>query len=143
MTEGMKKAMKTSNFLRETAGGRRSQGTRVLRQKICYMTHAHPLCLPRREKSLQPPDEGLQNLLKIAKRHGFKPRSMIGRKKYKSRVSNAMTRKAARVKSIYINNDPISAKVEERKEEHIKIGQPGNNITTSYYGVSKMVRSAS
>jgi hypothetical protein len=58
-------------------------------------------------------------------------------------ISNAMTRKTAGVKSIYISNDPTSAKVEERKEEHIKIGQPGNNVTTSYYGVSKMVRSAS
>jgi hypothetical protein len=37
MMEGMKKAMKTSNFLQETAGERSSQGTRVLRQKICYM----------------------------------------------------------------------------------------------------------
>jgi hypothetical protein len=35
---------------------------------------SHPLCLPRWEKSFQPPDEGLQNLLKIAKRHGLKPR---------------------------------------------------------------------
>jgi hypothetical protein len=31
----------------------------------------------------------------------------------------------------------------ERKEKHIKIGQPGNNITTSYNRVSKVVRSAS
>jgi hypothetical protein len=54
-----------------------------------------------------------------------------------------MTRKTARVKIIYISNDPTSAKVEERKEEHIKTGQPGNNITTSYYGVSKMVQSTS
>jgi hypothetical protein len=103
----------------------------------------HPLCLPRQEKSLQPPDEGLQNLPKVAKRHGFKPMSMTGRKKHKSRISNATTRKTAGVKSIYISNDPTSAKVEERKEKHIKTGQPGNNITTSYYGVSKMVRSTS
>jgi hypothetical protein len=44
---------------------------------------------------------------------------------------------------IYISNDPTSTKVEERKVEHIKIGQPSNNITTSYHGVSKVVRSAS
>jgi hypothetical protein len=39
---------------------------------------SHPLCLPRWEKSFQPPDEGLQNLPKVAKRHGFKPRSTTG-----------------------------------------------------------------
>jgi hypothetical protein len=85
----------------------------------------------------------LQNLLKVAKRHGFKPRGTAGRKKHKSRISNAVTRKTAGVKSIYISNDPTSTKVEERKEEHIKTGQPGNNITTSYYRVSKVVRSTS
>jgi hypothetical protein len=40
-------------------------------------------------------------------------------------------------------NDPTSTKVKERKEEHIKTGQPSNNITTSYNGVSKVVRSTS
>jgi hypothetical protein len=83
----------------------------------------------------------LQNLPKVAKHHGFKPRSTAGRKKHKPRISNAMTRKTARVKSIYINNDSTGAKIEERKEEHIKTGQPGNIIATSYYGVSKVVRS--
>jgi hypothetical protein len=83
----------------------------------------------------------LQNLPKVAKRHGFKPRGTAGRKKHESRISNTMTRKTAGVKSIYISNDPTSTKVEERKEEHIKIGQPGNNITTSHHGVSKVVRS--
>jgi hypothetical protein len=29
--------MRTSSFLQETAGGKRSQGTWVLRQRICYM----------------------------------------------------------------------------------------------------------
>jgi hypothetical protein len=80
---------------------------------------SHPLCIPRWEKSFQPPDEGLQNLPKVAKCHGFKPRSTIGRKKHESRISNAMTRKTAGVKSIYISNDPTSARVEERAEEHI------------------------
>jgi hypothetical protein len=94
-------------------------------------------------KSFQPPDEGLQNLLKVAKRHGFKPRGTTGRKKHKSRISNATTRKIAGVKIIYISNDPTSTKVKERKEEPIKTGQPGNNIMTSYYGVSKVVRSTS
>jgi hypothetical protein len=68
---------------------------------------------------------------------------MAGRKKHKSRISNAATRKTAGVKSIYISNDPTSTKVEEIKEEHIKTGQPSNNITTSYHGVSKVVRSTS
>jgi hypothetical protein len=143
MTEGMKKAMKTSNFLRETAGEGEAKVLGSFGRRYAIWSVWHPLCLPRREKSFQPPDEGLQNLPKIAKRHGFKPRSTAGRKKHKSRISNATTRKTAGVKSIYISNDPTSAKVKERKEEHIKTGQPGNNITTSYYGVSKMVRSTS
>jgi hypothetical protein len=92
-----------------------------------------------REKSLQPPDEGLQNLPKVTKCHGFKPRNMTGRKNNKSRISNAATCKATGVKDIYISNDSTSAKVKEREEEHIKIGQPGNIITTSYYRVSKVV----
>jgi hypothetical protein len=71
------------------------------------------------------------------------PRGTAERKKHKSRISKAATRKTAGVKSIYISNDPTITKVEERKEEHIKTGQPGNNITTSYYGVSKVVRSTS
>jgi hypothetical protein len=54
-----------------------------------------------------------------------------------------MTRKIAGVKSIYINNDPTSAKVKERAEEHIQIGQLGNIITTSHYRVLAMVRSTS
>jgi hypothetical protein len=143
MTEGMKKAMKISNFQQEMVGERRSQGTRVLGRRYAIWSLSHPLCLPRWENSFQPPDEGLQNLPKVAKRHGFKPRSTTGRKKHKSRISNATTRKTAGIKSIYISNDPTSAKVEEREEEHIKIGQPGNIIATSYYGVSKVVRSTS
>jgi hypothetical protein len=50
-----------------------------------------------------------------------------------------MTRKTAGVKSIYISNDPTSAKVEERAEEHIQTDQLGNIITTSYYRVLAMV----
>jgi hypothetical protein len=139
----MKKAMKTSKFLRETAGEGEAKVLGSFGRRYAIWPLPHPLCLPRWEKSVQPPDEGLQNLLKVAKRHGFKPRSTTGRKKYKSRISNATTRKTAGVESIYISNDPTSAKVKERKEEHIKTGKPGNNITTSYYRVSKMVRSAS
>jgi hypothetical protein len=80
---------------------------------------SHPLSLPRWKKSFQPPDEGLQNLPKVAKRHGFKPRNTTGRKKHESRISNAATRKATGVKGIYISNDSTSTKVKERKEEHI------------------------
>jgi hypothetical protein len=75
------------------------------------------ISLPRWKKSFQPLDEGLQNLLKIAKCHGLKPRGTAWRKKHKSRVSNAATHKTAGVKSIYISNDPTSTKVEERKKE--------------------------
>jgi hypothetical protein len=85
----------------------------------------------------------LQNLLKVAKRHGFKPRNAIGRKKNKSRISNTATRKAIGVKDIYISNDSTSAEVKEREEEHIKASQLGNIIATSYHRVPKVVRSAS
>jgi hypothetical protein len=61
----------------------------------------------------------LQNLLKVAKCHGFKPRNTIERKKRESRISNATTRKTAGVKGIYISNDSTSTKVKEREEEHI------------------------
>jgi hypothetical protein len=55
-----------------------------------------------------------------------------------------MQRLAKQLESkIYISNDSTSAKVKERKEEHIKTGQPGNIIATSYYRVSKVVRSTS
>jgi hypothetical protein len=42
---------------------------------------------------------------------------------------------------VYISNDSTSAKVKERKKEHIQTGQPGNIITASHYRVSKVVRS--
>jgi hypothetical protein len=101
------------------------------------------ICVPRWEESFQPPDEGLQNLPKVAKCHGFKPRSKTGRKKHKSGIPNAMTRKIAGVKSIYISNDPTSTKVKERAEEHIQTCQLGNIITTSYYRIPAMVRTTS
>jgi hypothetical protein len=75
--------------------------------------------VPGWEKSLQPPDERLQNHPKVAKCHGFKPRNTTGRKRHESGISNAATRKIAGVKDIYISDDSTSAKVKERKEEHI------------------------
>jgi hypothetical protein len=143
MTEGMKKAMKTSNFYKRQQGKGEAKVLGSFGRRYAIWSLSHPLRLLRREKSFQPPDEGLQNLPKVAKCHGFKPRSTTGRKKHKSRISNTMTRETAGVKSIYISNNPTSTKVEERKEEHIKTGQPSNNITTSYYRVSKVVRSTS
>jgi hypothetical protein len=85
----------------------------------------------------------LQNLPKVAKCHGFKPRNTTGRKKDESRISNAATRETAGVKGIYISNDSTSTKVKERKEEHIQTDQLGNIITTSYYRVLAVVRSTS
>jgi hypothetical protein len=61
------------------------------------------------------------------------------RKKHDSGIPNATTRKTVGVKGIYISNDPTGAKVQERAEEHIQIGKPGNIITTSYYRVPAMV----
>jgi hypothetical protein len=65
------------------------------------------------------------------------------RKNNKSRISNAATHKATGVEDLYISNDSTSAKVEEREEEHIKTGQHGNIVATSYYRVFKVVRSTS
>jgi hypothetical protein len=100
---------------------------------------SHPLRVFGWEKSLQPPDEGLQNLLKVAKCHGFKPRNVTGREKNKPRISNTATHKAIGVEEIYISNDSPSAKVKEREEEHIKESQLGNIIATSYHRVPKLV----
>jgi hypothetical protein len=59
----------------------------------------------------------LQNLLKVAKCHGFKPRSTTGRKKRESRISNATTRKTAGVQGIYISAmiQPVPKSKKERK----------------------------
>jgi hypothetical protein len=141
MIEGTRKATKTRSFRQEIVGD-----TKVLRpigRRHAIWTLSHPLCISRWEESFQPPDEGLQNLPKVAKCHGFKPRSTIGRKKHKSGIPNATTRKTVGVKSIYISNDPTGAKVQERAEEHIQTCKPGNIIPTRYYKVPAMVRSTS
>jgi hypothetical protein len=46
-------------------------------------------------------------------------------------------------KSIHICNDPTSAKIQERAEEHIQTSKSSNIITTSYYRVPAVVRSTS
>jgi hypothetical protein len=70
----------------------------------------------------------LRNFPKIAKCHGFRPRSTTRRKKHKSRIPNAATRKTVGVKSIYISNDPTSTKV---KKERKSISRQVNLAITS------------
>jgi hypothetical protein len=78
----------------------------------------------------------LQNLPKIAKCHGFKPRSMTGRKKHKSRISNATTRKIAGVKSIYISTmiQPVPKSKKERKSisRQVNLAITSPPATTEY-----------
>jgi hypothetical protein len=49
----------------------------------------HPLCVLRWEESFQSPDERLQNIPKVTRRSGVKPRSTSRRYKHKSRISSA------------------------------------------------------
>jgi hypothetical protein len=85
---------------------------------------------------LQPPDEGLQNLPKVAKCHGFKPRSMTGRKKHESRISNATTRKTTRVKGIYISTmiQPVPKSKKEWKSisRQVNLAISSTPATTEY-----------
>jgi hypothetical protein len=76
----------------------------------------------------------LQNLPKVAKCLGFKPRNMTGRKKHESRISNAATHETARVKGIYISNDSTSTKVKERKSisRHVNLAISSPPATTEY-----------
>jgi hypothetical protein len=85
----------------------------------------------------------LQNLLKVAKCQGLKPRSKAGKEKYESRIPSTATSKASGVKSIYICNDLTGAKVQERAEEHIQTSKIRYIITTSHYRVPAVVRSTS
>jgi hypothetical protein len=77
----------------------------------------------------------LQNLPKVAKCHGFKPRSTTGRKKYKSRISNATTRKTARVK-VYISAmiQPVPKSKKERKSisRQVNLAISSPPVTTEY-----------
>jgi hypothetical protein len=70
---------------------------------------SNPLRISRQKKGLESPDEGLQNIPKAARRHGFKPRREARRKAQKSRISNAMASKAPRIKSLHISHDSTGA----------------------------------
>jgi hypothetical protein len=85
----------------------------------------------------------LQNLLKVAKCHGLKPRSTTRKEEYESRISSTTASKASGVECLYICNDPTGAKVKERMEEHIQTGKSSHLITTSHYRVFQVVRSTS
>jgi hypothetical protein len=85
----------------------------------------------------------LQNLLKVAKCHGLKPRSTARKEEHESRISSTTTSKASGIESLYICNDPTGAKVKERMEEYIQIGKSSHLIATSHYRVFAVVRSTS
>jgi hypothetical protein len=102
---------------------------------------SNPLCVSGWEERFQPPDEGLQNLLKVAKCHGLEPRSTTRKEEHESRISSAAASKASAVESLYICNDPTSAKVKERTKEHIQTGKSSHLIATSHYRVFAVVRS--
>jgi hypothetical protein len=85
----------------------------------------------------------LQNIPKVAERHGLKPRREARRKTQKSRISNAKASKAPRVKSVHISHDSTGAQVKERAKEHIQASKPSNIITTSYHRIPTVVRTTS
>jgi hypothetical protein len=85
----------------------------------------------------------LQNIPKVAKRHGLKPRREARRKTQESRISNAKASKAPRVKSVHVSHDSTSAEVKERAKEHIQASKPSDIITTSYHRVPTVVRTTS
>jgi hypothetical protein len=78
----------------------------------------------------------LQNLPKVAKCHGFKPRSTTGRKKHESGIPNSTTRKTARVKSIYISAmiQPVPKSKKERKSisRQVNLAISSPPATTKY-----------
>jgi hypothetical protein len=104
---------------------------------------SNPLCISRRKKGLESPDEGLQNIPKAARRYGLKPRREARRKTQKPRISNAKASKTPRVKSLHISHDSTGAQVKERAKEHIQASKPSNIITTSYNRIPTVVRSTS
>jgi hypothetical protein len=85
----------------------------------------------------------LQNVPKVAKRHGLKPRREARRKTQESGISNAKASKAPRVKSVHVSHDSTGVEVKERAKEHIQASKPSNIITTSYHGIPAVVRTTS
>jgi hypothetical protein len=81
----------------------------------------------------------LQDLLKVAKCYGLKPRSTAGKEEYGSRIPSTETSKTLGVESIYICNDPTSAKIQEREKEHIQMSKLSYIITISHYRVPAVV----
>jgi hypothetical protein len=68
---------------------------------------------------------------------------MTRKEEHKSRISSTAASKASGVESLYIRNDPTSAKIKERTEEHIQTGKSSHLIATSHYRVFVVVRSTS
>jgi hypothetical protein len=66
---------------------------------------------------------------------------MARKEEHESRISSTAASKASGVKSLYICNDPTSAKVKEGTEEHIQTGKSSHFIATSHYRVFVVVRS--
>jgi hypothetical protein len=104
---------------------------------------SNSLCISRRKKGLESPDEGLQNILKVARRYGLKPRRQARRKAQKPKISNVKASKAPGVKSLHISHDSTGAQVKERVEKHIQASKPSNIITTSYNRIPTVVRTTS
>jgi hypothetical protein len=104
---------------------------------------SNPLRVSRREKGLKSPDEGLQNIPKVARCNGFEQERKARRKMQKSRISNSKIVRVPRVKSIHISYDSTGAQVKKRAKEHIQASKPSNIVTTSYHRVPTMVRATS
>jgi hypothetical protein len=85
----------------------------------------------------------LQNIPKVAKRHGLKPRREARRKTQKSRISNAKASKAPRIKSVHISHDSTGAQVKERAKKYIQASKSSNIITTSYHRILTVVGTTS
>jgi hypothetical protein len=89
MKEGTRKATGAGSTEAKTVVKEKSQSILAHRRKTCSMALPHPLRVLRWEESFQPPDERLQNIPKVTRRSGIKPRSTSRKYKHKSRISNA------------------------------------------------------
>jgi hypothetical protein len=114
MKEGTRKAMKAESLKIEVVEEKKRQSTQARRQKTCFMA---PVAFTMRTwmgREFPITNEGLLNILKVAKRSGPEPRSTSRRKEYKSRISNATSCKIFGIESIHIRNDPASAKIQKK-----------------------------